>query len=286
MDSSNAENEEIRVLDAETPRAAPRDIVPASESDSDLVRKLLAEVSKIREENQQMKKELENIKTKEKGKSKRSRDNDPECSNAVRNVYKELKKQQEQEEDGENRPAFDFSVSFHSSSNQAMAKKILTEQRNLLSAVHQHWRSLRDDGTRKTKNSFEKHRKQVKRSNRLKRKLSRRLSCLEKTTVLSKEDKKKAREILSSPDAMSFMSSEESCEEDAVERRSGPKPRKIRSLSWEKSKLRNIKAKLDEAHFAGLSERQRRTSARVTRSEEESARPQPSKGPSWAVRRE
>jgi len=80
MDSSNAENEEIGVLDAETPRARPRDIVPASESDSDLVRKLLAEVSKIREENQQMKKELENIKTKEKGKSKRSRDNDPECS--------------------------------------------------------------------------------------------------------------------------------------------------------------------------------------------------------------
>jgi len=109
---------------------------------------------------------------------------------------------------------------------------------------------------------------------------------LEKTTVLSDEDKKKAREILSSPDAMNYMSSEESCEEDAVERRSGPKPRKIRRLSWEKSKLRNIKAKLDEAHFAGLSERQRRTSARVTRSEEESARPHPSKGPRWAVRNE
>lgn len=38
-----------------------------------------------------------------------------------------------------------------------------------LAAVHQHWRSIRDDKTRKTNNSFEKHRRQIKRSNRLKR---------------------------------------------------------------------------------------------------------------------
>ena len=46
MDSSNTENQEIRVLDPETPRAAPRDteIIRASENDGDLVRKLLAEV--------------------------------------------------------------------------------------------------------------------------------------------------------------------------------------------------------------------------------------------------
>ena len=37
-----------------------------------------------------------------------------------------------------------------------------------LAAVHQHWRSIRDDKTRKTNNSFEKHRRQIKRSNRLK----------------------------------------------------------------------------------------------------------------------
>ena len=57
MDSSNTENERIGVLDFETPRAAPRDtdVVPAS----DLVRKLLAELSKIRDENKQLRKEME-----------------------------------------------------------------------------------------------------------------------------------------------------------------------------------------------------------------------------------
>lgn len=109
--------------------------------------------------------------------------------NAVRKVYKELAKQHQKQEDGENQPAFDFSVSFNNSSNQALAKKLLTEVRavygkkkwmksTIKAAVHQHWRSMRDDKTRKTNNSFEKHRRQIKRSNRLKRKLSRRLSCL------------------------------------------------------------------------------------------------------------
>lgn len=66
------------------------------------------------------------------------------------------------------------------------------------------------------------------------------------------------------------MSSQESCEDDAVEPRSGARPRKIRKLSWEKSKfkLRNIKAKLDEAYLAGLTEKQRRTSGRVNRTGE------------------
>jgi len=38
-------------------------------------------------------------------------------------------------------------------------------------------------------------------------------------------------------------------------------------------KLRNIKAKLEEAYFAGLTEKQRRTSARVNRTEQEASRP-------------
>ena len=102
--------------------------------------------------------------------------------------------------------------------------------------------------------------------------------------MLSDGDKKRAREILSSPDALHYMSSEESCEDEAVEPRNGPKPRKIKKLSWEKSKLRNIKAKLDEAYLAGLIEKQRRTSARVNRTEDESPRPHPTNGPRWAVR--
>ena len=42
--------------------------------------------------------------------------------------------------------------------------------------------------------------------------------------------------------------------------------------------------KLDEAYFAGLNEKQRRTNARVNRTEEESPRSHPTNGPRWAVR--
>ena len=50
--SPNAENQEIRILDQETPRAAP---------DDDLVRKLLVEVSEIRKENHQLRNEMANL---------------------------------------------------------------------------------------------------------------------------------------------------------------------------------------------------------------------------------
>ena len=53
----------------------------------------------------------------------------------------------------------------------------------------------------------------------------------ENSTVLSETDKAKAQEILPSPDAVTYMSSEESCEDEAGEPRSDPKPRKIKKLS-------------------------------------------------------
>ena len=74
------------------------------------------------------------------------------------------------------------------------------------------------------------------------------------------------------------MSSEESDNDDPGST-SGPKPLKIRKLTWERTKLRNIKEKLDKAYLEGLSERQRRTSARVSRTEEPSVRPCPTNGP-------
>ena len=81
------------------------------------------------------------------------------------------------------------------------------------------------------------------------------------------------------------MSSEESDPGDTTEERSrGPKPRKIKKLSWERSKLKNIKEILDECYLSGLNAKQRRTSARVTRCEEVSPRPCPVDGPRWAVR--
>ena len=102
---------------------------------------------------------------------------------------------------------------------------------------------------------------------------------------MSDNDKEKAREIFCSPNAIDFMSSEESDNDDPASSR-GPKPRKVRKLVWEKSKLKNLKAKLDEAYLEGLSEKQRRASARLTRTEEPSVRPCPTNGPRWAIRTE
>ena len=78
------------------------------------------------------------------------------------------------------------------------------------------------------------------------------------------------------------MSSEDS--EGETKTTNGPKPRKIKKLPWERSKLRNIKAKLDEEHLKGLSEGQRRTTALVMRGDEVSTRPYLNGGPNWAIR--
>ena len=70
--SPNAENQEIRMLDQETPRAAP---------DDDLVRKLLNQVSEIQKENQQLRNEMANLKSSAKRKLfNRPKESDPECS--------------------------------------------------------------------------------------------------------------------------------------------------------------------------------------------------------------
>ncbi|KAJ7354918.1 hypothetical protein OS493_029027 [Desmophyllum pertusum] len=233
------------------------------------MRQLMAEVAEMRKENQQLKSEVAKIKTQSRRQLfKRSKDCDPECSNAVRKVYKELLKNQHQDledqEDRENQLNFDLSTSFESPSNQAMAKKVQSEVRSVYGkkkwkkaiirvAVHQHWRSLRDDTTRRTNRKFEEHQRKVKQSSHLKRKLSRRISSLEKTP-LSDKDKEKAQEILCSPNAVEYMSSEESDNDD--DSTQGPKARKIRKLVWEKSKLRNIKSRIVEAYLEGLSERQ------------------------------
>ncbi|KAK2553555.1 hypothetical protein P5673_025043 [Acropora cervicornis] len=98
-----------------------------------------------------------------------------------------------------------------------MAKKVLGEVQSVYDAVHQHWKSLRDDFTRKSS-------------------------------------------------------------------KKGPKPRKIRKLGWERTKLRNLKAQIDESHNESLSDKQRRTSAHVTRTGDLSIRPSPVNRPRWAVR--
>ncbi|XP_015769554.1 PREDICTED: uncharacterized protein LOC107348068 isoform X2 [Acropora digitifera] len=101
-----------------------------------------------------------------------------------------------------------------------MARKVLGEVQSVYGkekwkkavikdAVHQHWKSLRDDFTGKSSKKYEEHRRNVKRNNRMKRKLSRRLSSLEKTP-LSEKEKERAQEILLAPNAIEYVSSEES----------------------------------------------------------------------------
>jgi len=73
MESSSAQMEDVTVLGEETPRAAPED--------RDLLRRLLAEVSEIRKENQQLKSQVTNLTTKTRRKLfQKSKDSDPECS--------------------------------------------------------------------------------------------------------------------------------------------------------------------------------------------------------------
>ena len=83
---------------------------------------------------------------------------------------------------------------------------------------------------------------------------------------------------------MSLEESEPDNATDLEQQSRGPKLRKIKKLSWERTELKNIKQKLDEPYLAGLSSKQHRTSAHVSRSEEVSPSPSPANGPRWAVR--
>ena len=103
---------------------------------------------------------------------------------------------------------------------------------------------------------------------------------------MSEKDKERAQEILLASNAIKYMSSEESDTSGATENESsrGPKPRKIRKLGWERTKLRNLKARIDESHNESLSDKQRCTSAQFTRTGDLSSRSSAVNGPRWAVR--
>ena len=106
---------------------------------------------------------------------------------------------------------------------------------------------------------------------------------VEKST-LSQEDKK-INELLNQENAVEFISSEGS-EEDEEETRTGPSKRHIKPLQWERSKLRTIKALLDATYHARMSSRQKLTAAKVLRlaGQNLSTRQLPNNCPSWAGR--
>ena len=90
--------------------------------------------------------------------------------------------------------------------------------------------------------------------------------------------------ILTSPDALQHMFSDKN--DNDTQPSSGPKPRKTRKLRWQRSKMRNIKAKLDETYLNRLTEKKLRVSATVPCGERSSTRPCPTNGPSRVVRKE
>ena len=112
-------------------------------------------------------------------------------------------------------------------------------------------------------------------------KLERRQKAIE-GAPLSERDKGKAMEVFHSPSALDFMSSEESDMES--ENTSGPQPRKVKKLQWQRTKLRNIKSVLDRHHDSMLIPKQRRTTAPIRVSNDFSNRDRPRRSPKWAVR--
>ena len=98
-----------------------------------------------------------------------------------------------------------------------------------------------------------------------------------KTITFSLGDQRKADDLFNLPNAIDFMSSEESDDEAAEYSGRGPKPRKTKRLSWQRSKLRNIKEILDERYNAQQTKQQRRISAITRQGEEVSGRSAPTK---------
>ena len=101
---------------------------------------------------------------------------------------------------------------------------------------------------------------------------------------MSESDKDKANQILTSPEALLYMSSEESDDNEGTPPNSRGSRRKIKRLPWERTKLRNIKAALDRAYEFSLTPAQKRQSGSVRRTEEFSERLPPVQSPRWAVR--
>ena len=73
----------------------------------------------------------------------------------------------------------------------------------------------------------------------------------------------KIKALLDLPNAMEFMSSEESDNNEDGSR--GPPPRHIKPLRWERSRLKKIKAVLDASYETRMTKRQKRTAAKITR---------------------
>ena len=80
---------------------------------------------------------------------------------------------------------------------------------------------------------------------------------------LSAQDKERVAALMNLENAAEFMSSEDSDEDGG--QTTGPPPRHVKPLQWERTKLRTIKAVLDATYQARMSKGQKRTAAKVSR---------------------
>ena len=115
-------------------------------------------------------------------------------------------------------------------------------------------------------------------------KLFRGKEILEKAE-LSERDKERIHSILTFEDTLHYMSSEES-DNDAEHDCSGPKPRCSIPLSWESSRLRNIKTQLDRVYNTSWTPSQKRTSDKRHESKVSPRVPPAQFSPTCAVRTE
>ena len=114
-------------------------------------------------------------------------------------------------------------------------------------------------------------------------KLTHRQEMIEKAN-LAAQDKERVAALMNLENAAEFMSSEDSDEDGG--QTTGPPPRHVKPLQWERTKLRTIKAVLDATYQARMSKRQKKTAAKVSRvaGENLSDRSLPQNCPSWAGR--
>ncbi|XP_071841101.1 uncharacterized protein [Apostichopus japonicus] len=201
-----------------------------------------------------------------------------DCSNTVREVYRELQRD-------DTFLAWDTgsSSSFVNVHNINVTDRVKKEVKNLFpnrwlkgvikEAIRRYWQSLRDDATRERSGTKDFHRMKVKRQSRLRRKLQCRLNAM-KNIDWSEERKDRLRAVMSTE----YMSSEESDME-------GERTRTVQELTWESERLKKYKMRLDSFYKDVLiSDKSRKQKIPTVRKGDVSLRCIPTDAPTWALK--
>ncbi|XP_067027698.1 uncharacterized protein [Acropora muricata] len=149
---------------------------------------------------------------------------------------------------------------------------------------NRYFKTVKERNHRIERGTNDKHKEVCRRTRRLSSKLERRLSGYEKIKEkLTLQEKKTYDDIL----YLEYMSSEESDYEDEEDPITGETMKRLvgyatRKLPWERTRLTNLKCKLDKVHVQSLTPHARQL-FKPRHVGGVSSRPRPG-GPSWAVR--